>query len=70
MASYRLSLKAVEEEIHRMERNVSGNVRPIACTGPPKRLAQTASHARPSNVLRFAIDQQGYRQLQDVCGGS
>ena len=38
-------------EVQCMERNVSGNVRPVACTGPQERPAQTAGQARPSNVL-------------------
>ena len=42
-----------------MERNLSGNVRPVAYIGPPKRPEQTASHARPSDVLHFGSDQWG-----------
>ena len=42
-----------------MEENVFGSVRPAAGTRPPKRPAQTAGHAGPSDVLCFGSDQCG-----------
>ena len=59
IASYRMSVEAAEEEVQCMERNRSGNLRPVACTRPPKRPAQTAGHAGPSDVLCFGSDQCG-----------
>ena len=52
-------MEAAEEEVQRMEINRSGNLRPVACTRPPKRPAQTAGHAGPSDVLCFGSDQCG-----------
>ena len=52
-------METTKEEIVCMETNVLGNVRSVACIGPPKRLAQTIVHARQSDVLRFASDQWG-----------
>ena len=37
-------MEAVEEQVQCMERSTSGNVRPAASTGPPKRPTQMASH--------------------------
>ena len=48
IASRGMFVKAAEEEVLSMEENGFGNVRLVACTGPPKRLAQIASHARQS----------------------
>ena len=59
IASYRMSVEAAEEEVQCMERNRSGNLRPVAYTRPPKRPAQTAGHAGPSDVLCFGSDQCG-----------
>ena len=59
ISSYRMSVEAAEEEVQCMERSIPGNVRPVACAGPPKRPAQTAGRAGPSDVLHFASDQRG-----------
>ena len=59
IASYRMSVEAAEEEVQCIERNGSGNLRPVACTRPPKRSAQIASHTGPSDVLCFGSDQCG-----------
>ena len=59
IASYRMSVEAAEEEVQCMERNRSGNLRLVACTRPSKRPAQTAGHARPSDVLCFGSDHCG-----------
>ena len=40
-----MSLEAPDEEGLTMGKSISENVRPTACTGPPKRLAHFASHA-------------------------
>ena len=67
--SCRRSMEAAEEEVLSMEENVLGNVRPPAYTRPPKRVAQTAGYAGPSNVLRFTSDQWGiasYRRSVEV----
>ena len=45
IGSCRRSVEATEEQIQCMERSTSGNVRPAASTGPPKRPTQIASHA-------------------------
>ena len=49
-------MEAAEEEILSMEENVFGNMRPATYTGPPKRPAQTAGHARPSFGQHFESD--------------
>ena len=54
-----MSVEAAEEEVQCMERNRSGNLRLVACTGPPKRPTQTAGHTKPSDVLCFGSDQCG-----------
>ena len=62
-------MEIVEEEIVCMETNIFGNVRPIAYSEPPKRLAHTASQVGSSNVLSFVIDQQGissYRKSMEA----
>ena len=52
-------MEAAEDEELTIEKSIFANVRPAACTGPPKRSTHTASHTRPSNVLHFGSDQQG-----------
>ena len=54
-----MSVEAAEEDEFTLENSISGNVRPAACIGPPKRPIQTADHAGQSNVLRFGSDQRG-----------
>ena len=64
-----MSMEVAKVEVFRMETNDFGSVRPAACIGPPKRPTQTVGHARPSNVLHFASDQQGigsYRRSLEV----
>ena len=50
MSSFRRFVEAAEEEVQRMERSTSENVRSAACTGPPKRPAPTAGYVGPSFV--------------------
>ena len=54
-----MSVEAAEEDEFTLENNISGNARPAAWIGPPKRPIQTADHAGQSNVLRFGSDQRG-----------
>ena len=59
ITSCRMSVEAAEEDELTLENSISGNARPTACIGPPKRPIQTADHAGQSNVLRFGSDQRG-----------
>ena len=59
LGNYKMSVEAAEEEEFTMEKGLSGNVRSVACAGPPKGLKQSASDGGPSHVLRFASDQRG-----------
>ena len=54
--SCRKSMEEAEDEEFTIEESISANMRPATYTGPPKRQAQTAGPAGPSNVLRFASD--------------
>ena len=57
--SCRRSMEAAEDEELTIEKIICVNVRRTAYTGPPKRPAQIASPAGPSDGLHFARDQRG-----------
>ena len=62
-------MEAAAEEVVTVGKNVSRNARPPACTGPPRMPAQIVGYVGPSNVLRFASDQQGiasYRMTMEA----
>ena len=54
-----MHVEADEEEVLSMDNNISGNMRPVVYTGPPKRPTQTPRHAGSANVLRFGRDHGG-----------
>ena len=54
----RRSMEGAEDEELTIKKIIFPNVRLAACTRPPKRLAQTASHVGPSDRLCFASDQR------------
>ena len=69
ISSCGMSMEAIVEEELTMGKSISANVRPLDCTGPPKRLAHAANHAGSFDGLRLQVI-TGNQQLGNVCGGS
>ena len=65
-------MEVAEEDVLSMEENVFGNLRHVACTGPPKRPAQNVDRAGPSFVQHFGSDQYGigsYKMFVEAAEG-